>query len=151
MKVDHGDLGDNLDKWGDRYALSPPGRQRRILSSGPSADDPEDDGTLHVAGRIAENAQGPDSFTLVSGTGAYAGVAGQASVVELDDTHSTITLRYTVAALTQVSSVPVGGASAGGGPSGGGTDSALLIGVGIAAVVGSIGLFAAAHAAARRN
>lgn len=53
---------------------------------------------------------------------------------------------------TQVSVVPADGSAAGGGPPPGrGTDSALLIGVGIAAVTGSIGLFAAAQAAARRN
>lgn len=124
------------------------------------------DGTLHVAGRIAEDAEGPRAFELISGTGAYEGVDGGASVVDVDDTHSTITLRYTVpdsvpesvtAAVppavpaSQVSVVPVGGAAAGGGQRAGGTDGVLLIGVGIAAVAGSIGLFAAAQAAARRN
>lgn len=110
------------------------------------------DGTLNVAGRIAEDAEGPNSFDLVSGTGAYEGVDGGASVVDVDDTHSTITLRYTVPP-TQVSVVPSGGARTGGGEprDNGGTDAVLLIGVGVAAVVGSIGLFAAAQLAGRRD
>jgi hypothetical protein len=51
----------------------------------------------------------------------------------------------------QVSVVPPGGAATGGGPQDHGTDAPLIIGVGIAAVVGSLGLFAAAHAAARQD
>ena len=51
---------------------------------------------------------------------------------------------------TQVSVLPVGGAASGGGAQDRGTDTALIIGVGVAAVAGSLGLFAAAHAAARR-
>ncbi len=109
------------------------------------------DGTLNVAGRIAEDAEGPGAFDLVSGTGAYEGVDGGASVVDVDETHATITLRYTVPP-TQVSVVPAGGAETGGGErTGGGTDAVLLIGVGIAAVAGSIGLFAAAQVAGRRD
>ncbi|MBA3744275.1 hypothetical protein [Sporichthya sp.] len=120
------------------------------------------DGTLNVAGRVAEDAEGPNAFELISGSGAYEGVDGGASVVDVDDTHSSITLRYTVpgsgpdpvpepVAAAQVQVVPVGGAAAGGGQRAGSTDGGLLIGVGIAAVAGSIGLFAAAQAAARRN
>jgi hypothetical protein len=110
------------------------------------------DGTLNVASRIAEDAEGPNVFELVSGTGAYQGVKGKASVVDLDETHSSITVRFTVPETTQVSVVPAGGAAAGGGePRGGGTDAVLLIGVGIAAVAGSIGLFAAAQIAGRRD
>jgi hypothetical protein len=105
-------------------------------------------GTVHVTG---ENADGPSrTFNLVSGTGAYAGIAGKATAVDVDDTHTNITAIFTTAAASQVSAVPAGGAAAGGGH-GSGTDSALLIGVGVAAVGGGGGLFAAARYAARRD
>jgi hypothetical protein len=112
-----------------------------------------------VAARIAEDEQGPSVFDLVSGTGAYSGAQGKANVETVDETHSTITLRYTVPEAprvtvpeaTQVSALPAGGAATGGGRPDHGTDAGLLIAVAAAAVLGSLGLFAAAHVAARRD
>lgn len=109
------------------------------------------DGTVTSTARIAEDAEGPNVFDLVSGTGAYTGIDGRASVVDVDESRSTITLRYTLPQTTQVGAVPVGAAATGGGAPAGSTDSALLIGVGIAARAGAAGLFGAAQHAARRS
>jgi hypothetical protein len=95
---------------------------------------------------------------ITGGTGDYAGIRGTLTIRdETDeddptDTLSTLTLRYLLPPeTTQVAAVPAGGAAPGGGAQGTDTDAVLLVGVGIAAVLGSIGLFAAAHAAGRRD
>lgn len=111
-------------------------------------------GTIHVVG----DADG-DAFTIpiASGTGAYAGITGSVLVVdhsgsgEDEDDSSDLTFTYSLPTSTQVTEVPAGGAATGGGGSAQSTDSALLIGVGVAAIAGAGGLFGAARFTGRRN
>ncbi len=117
-------------------------------------------GSITASGPVdeGEDENAPSTIPITSGTGDYAGIRGTLTIVDLTDeadptdTRSTLTFRYLLPAqATQVSAVPVGAAATGGGAAGTDTDTVLLIAVGIAAVVGSGGLFAAAHAAGRRN
>lgn len=117
-------------------------------------------GTVRVSGPVdeGEDESAASIIGITGGTGDYAGVRGTLTIAdETDeddptDTLSTLTLRYLLPPeTTQIAAVPVGAAATGGGAQGADTDAVLLVGVGIAAVLGSLGLFGAAHAAGRRD
>lgn len=101
-------------------------------------------GTIHSVGNAG--AGGVFTLPLVAGTGAYAGITGTVTV-DPDETTGGLTYRYTLPGPGggQVSTVPVGGAATGGGGTPQSTDTGLLIGVGVAAIAGSAGLFGAAR------
>lgn len=108
-------------------------------------------GTVDVAGPIdfgekMTRAQAP----IVGGTGAYTGATGTVAVTFNANNTSDDTLTFTTTE-GQVGKVPGGGAATGGGIAPSASDSALLIGVGLAVVAGSATLLAVARPARRRT
>lgn len=107
-------------------------------------------GTIDVAGPIdfgekMTQAQAP----IVGGTGSYAGATGTVAVTFNANNTSDDTLTFTTTK-GQVAAVPDGGTATGGGPAPSASDSALLIGLGLAVVAGSAAVLALARPARRR-
>lgn len=107
-------------------------------------------GTIGVKGEIHEGE--PEILQLVSGTGAYSGIKGTVTVVDVNDDVSDLTFRFVTRAGdgTQVDLVPSGGAATGGGLAGDGTTTGLL-GLGAAAVAAGAGLLGFGRRAGRRS
>jgi hypothetical protein len=118
-------------------------------------------GTITVEGTVKFDETSTFDVPIVSGTGDYAGATGTMTVHDVsgdsgDDEESDgpsisdLTAVYTLGG-SQVSEVPSGGAATGGGTAGTSSDNALVIGLGVLAALGGIGVLAGGRTLAARR
>lgn len=103
-------------------------------------------GDIGVEGEVVDGQA--NTLKLTSGTGAYAGIAGSVTVVDIDDDHTDLTLAFGTDA-AQVAVVPVGGAATGGG-SAAEASGRGLVGLGAFAAAAGAGLLGFGRRTGRR-